>query len=206
MVKSYFPPMRLLRQWRSQHLLLLTLLGILGGVAGAIKPMALAQNRPSPIRLINVVKYYEGLPAQNRAIELLQNQIDKMNPELLQADSIVANVWRDSDTLTGHVDIIDELDSLTGADPLDLAIASANLRTGAPVDIEVLTGSNVESPDQVMVTVTQGGVLDDSVAGIRYRFDIERQDDSTWEIQKAGQQFRCQLGRGHQDWSDQLCL
>jgi hypothetical protein len=88
---------------------------------------------------------------------------------------------------------------------LQLAIANSNLRTGAPVDIELLSGPNVEAPDQVMVTVTAGGLLDDSVAGIRYRFDMQLQNGQ-WEIQRAGQQFRCQPGRGHQDWSDETCV
>ena len=130
-----------------------------------------------------------------------------MNPELLEADSIVANVWRNADSLSGHVNILDNIPAAnrTGADPLDLAMANVNLRTGAPVDIELLSGANVESPEQVMVTIIQGGILDDSIAGIRYRFDIARQND-TWEIQRAGQQFRCHLGRGQQDWSDASCL
>ena len=130
-----------------------------------------------------------------------------MNPELLAADSIMANVWRDTETLMGHVDILGDIaaSDRVGPDPLMLAIANANLRTGAPVDIEMLAGPNVESPDQVMVTVAAGGLLDDSVAGIRYRFDIQRQANQ-WEIQRAGQQFRCQPGRGHTDWSDQTCI
>jgi hypothetical protein len=119
----------------------------------------------------------------------------------------MANVWRDSESLVGHIDILEQIPPTerTGADPLALAIAAANLRTGAPADIELLPGANVESPDQVMVTVTAADILDDSVAGIRDRFDIERQGDQ-WTIQRAGRQVRCQPGRGHADWSDETCL
>jgi hypothetical protein len=185
----------------------LAVCSLLGGSTVGLQVLAQAQGTPLSISLINVVNYYTGLPHQDRAIWLLQSQIDKMQPNLLAADSIMANVWRDSDTLVGHVNVLEQIPAAdrVGADPFELAIANSNLRTGAPVDIELLSGPNVEAPDQVMVTVTAGGLLDDSVAGIRYRFDIELQNGQ-WEIQRAGQQFRCQPGRGHQDWSDDTCL
>jgi hypothetical protein len=197
----------MLSQLKSKFLYLLAIGSLLGGYSVGLKSFAQAQQTPMPIGLIDVAKYYDGLPHQDRALWLLQSQIAETNPELLEADSIVANVWRDSDPLVGHVDILGEIPAAnrTGADPLQLAIANANLRAGAPVTIELLSGPNVESPDQVMVTVTAGGLLDDSLGGIRYRFDMELQNGQ-WEIQRAGQQFRCQPGRGHQDWSDDTCL
>ena len=106
---------------KPKPILLLAVFTLLGGITWAVKPLAFAQNGQPAIRLINIVKYYEGLPYQDRALGLLQNQIDNMNPELLQADSIVANVWRNADPLSGHVDILDSIPAAnrTGADPLD---------------------------------------------------------------------------------------
>lgn len=171
----------------------------------ALRP-AVAQFSQTDLSLRGVVQFYNGLPHQDRAISALQQQIDKANPELLQADSIAANLWRNTATLTGHENILEGIaqDARTGSDPLEMAIAIANVRIGAPVDIEVLYGPGTESPNQAMVTVTEGGLLDDSLAGYRYRFDISRQGEQ-WTITRAGRQFRCQQGRGHQDWSIELC-
>lgn len=192
---------------RPNALFFLVLGSLLATQPWGLTSWALAQVTPPSLVLINVARYYKGLPHQDRALWLLQQQIDAMDPELLQADSIMANVWRNSDTLVGHVNILEQIPPAkrTGSDPLALAIDNANLNPGAPVDIEMLTGENVESPDQVMVTVTAGGILDDSVAGMRYRFDIQ-QHDGQWTIGRAGLQFRCQPGRGHQTWSDESCI
>lgn len=196
--------------FKNQKAVLSFALAVVGGLGWVVvmgRSPALAQEQPPPLSLTNVARYYEGLPHQDRALWLLQQQISTSMPELLQPDSIVANVWRNSETLTGHIDILDQIPvgNRRGTDPLNLALSHVDLRTGAPVQIEVLTGANVESPEAVMVTITEGGVLDDSVAGIRYRFDI-RQSNGQWEIRRAGQQVRCQVGRGHQDWSDVTCL
>ncbi|MEM9949143.1 MAG: hypothetical protein AAF810_24175 [Cyanobacteria bacterium P01_D01_bin.36] len=177
--------------------------GVLGSLM--LSP-AFAQLSQPGLSLRNIVQFYGGLPQQDRAISLLQQQIDKSHPELLQADSIAANVWRNSATLIGHEDIlsgISESDRI-GTDPLDMAMSVANVRTGAPVEIEALYGPGVEAPSQAMITITEGGLLDDSVAGFRYRFDINNQAGQ-WVIARAGRQFRCQPGRGQQDWSAELC-
>lgn len=186
---------------------LLISLAILGSLLGSIKSPAIAQNAQPSLSLIDVARFYDGLPHQIRALQLLQAQIDKNNPELLAADSIVSNVWRDSDSFVGHTNTLSQipLAQRTGTDPLTMALAIANPSAGRPLDIEVLpSGQSVEAPSQVMITIDQGGLLDDSVAGVRDRFDIAFQNGQ-WDITKAGRQFRCQQGRGHQDWSAELC-
>ena len=162
--------------------------------------------RPQPrLFLPSLARFYSGLPHQDRALSLLQDQIDKSNPELLQADSIAANVWRDSATLVGHEDILGGIaeGNHTGQDPLAMALSIANVRPGAPVDIEVLY-DQAELPSEAMVTITREGFLDDSVDGSRYRFDMEKQGEQ-WTITRAGRQFRCQPGRGQQDWAAGFC-
>ena len=183
--------------------LLLAAAGVLGTFM--LSP-AFAQLSQPRLSLRGIVQFYSGLSHQDRAISLLQQQIDKSNPELLQADSIAANVWRNSTMLVGHEDILGDIAEAnrTGTNPIDMAMAVANVRVGAPVDVEVFYGPGVESPTEAMVTITEGGLLDDSVAGFRYRFDIVNQNGQ-WTITRAGRQFRCQPGRGHQDWSIELC-
>ena len=191
---------------RSKHFLLSAMI-LLGGLSATAKLSAIAQTQPNSLRLIDVVRFYNGLPHQARSLQLLQQQIDDRDPALLQADSIAANVWRNSNTLVGHVDTFNQIspENRIGADPLALATNGAGIRPGAPVDIELLPSGGVESPDRVMITITQGGILDDSVAQVRDRFDIRRQDGQ-WIIQRAGRQIRCQEGRGHQDFSAENCL
>ncbi|PZO59881.1 MAG: hypothetical protein DCF15_03225 [Phormidesmis priestleyi] len=174
--------------------------------AGILMLSASAQDDQRPINLVDMAKYYSGLASQDRALALLQEQINNTNPTLLQADSIVSNIWRDTDSFAGHTDILSQIPSAqrNGTDPLALAMNSIDMRSAAPVNIEMLTGGAVESPSQVIVTIDQSGMLDDSLAGIRHQFDIAQQNGQ-WQIQRAGRQVRCQQGRGHQGWSEANC-
>ncbi len=182
------------------------LFAVAGGLLGVWGFNRLVVAQPTSISLMNVVRFYTGLPHQERAVFLLQQQISQMEPELLQADSIFANVWRNRDSLDSHVNILDQIDpsERSGSDPLMLALAQVRRDPGTPTAVELLPASNVESPDTALVTVTVSGLLDDSVAANRYRFDLRRQD-ATWEIVRAGRQNRCQPGRGSQVWTSTLC-
>lgn len=191
--------------------LLILTCGLLG--AWGLHRLAQAQpGMPVGISLLNVVRFYDDLPHQERAIVLLQQQINQMEPELLQADAIVTNVWRDGETLDGHVDILGQIAAAdrSGDDPINLALAQVRRGPETPTEIELLTAPNVEIPDMAMVTVSLSGLLDDSVAGHRYRFDLRRDvgadGTGTWEIVRAGRQQRCQLGRGSQTWTDDNCI
>jgi hypothetical protein len=48
------------------------------------------------------------------------------------------------------------------------------------------------------------GLADDSVRSIRTRIELQWQQ-SSWDIIWVGSQFQCRSGRGHQDWSGELC-
>ncbi len=48
------------------------------------------------------------------------------------------------------------------------------------------------------------GLADDSVGALRQRIELRRISNK-WQIVWVGQQFKCQSGRGHQDWSGILC-
>ena len=171
----------------------------------ALSPSAFAQSAPRPISLVDMARFYSEAPQQTRALQLLEQQIEARNPALLSGDAIVANVWRNTDVLLGHQDILSDIsaENRTGADPLQLAIAVANPSPGAPLNIEVLSDGG-EVRDSVVITLIESNLLDDSVEAILYRFDITAQNDQ-WTIQRAGRQFRCQTGRGQQDFAASLC-
>jgi hypothetical protein len=48
------------------------------------------------------------------------------------------------------------------------------------------------------------GIADDSINGMRYRIELQN-NQNNWEIVWVGLQTKCQQNRGHQDWSDGLC-
>ncbi len=54
------------------------------------------------------------------------------------------------------------------------------------------------------IVQTVVGLADDSVGGIRHRIELRRTSNK-WEIVWVGRQYKCQPGRGHQDWSGTLC-
>jgi len=61
-----------------------------------------------------------------------------------------------------------------------------------------------ETPDGAVVILTQSGLLDDSVEGMRYRLEFES-GENQWELVWAGRQVRCWPDRGSQEWSTELC-
>ena len=152
----------------------LTVLGsaVLGSVAGDFGLIAIAQSNERSLSLLNMAEFYTGLPHQTRALNILQSQIDQTHPELLQEDSITANVWRDSATLAGYDDILNTIPvaQRTGSDPLDMALAISRLTLGGTDNIEMIAGPGAENPTEVIITVSDSGLLDDSLAGIRYQF------------------------------------
>ena len=47
-----------------------------------------------PIRLINLFKYYKALPHENAAIDMLEDEINALDPNILQRDSEWYQTWK----------------------------------------------------------------------------------------------------------------
>jgi hypothetical protein len=98
-----------------------------------------------------------------------------------------------------------------GSDPKALALSAfGNTETETEGGSRQVT-VDYPQPNQAVVIITQLGVADDSVRGIKYRAEFVPTTKSTqthkqWEIVWAGSQVTCQPERGHQDWSKELCL
>jgi hypothetical protein len=71
-------------------------------------------------------------------------------------------------------------------------------RKSEQIAIEYPTGSSA------IVTVTLVGLADDSVRGMRDRLEFQNARGQ-WKLVRVGSQSQCQPGRGHQDWSAELC-
>lgn len=61
-----------------------------------------------------------------------------------------------------------------------------------------------QTADQALVVLTQTGLADDSVNGMRYRLEFIPEGDQ-WRLDWAGSQVRCQPGRGSEEWGTELC-
>ncbi|MBE9140089.1 hypothetical protein IQ254_23315 [Nodosilinea sp. LEGE 07088] len=61
-----------------------------------------------------------------------------------------------------------------------------------------------QTDDQALVILTQTGLADDSVKGVRYRLEFVPEGDQ-WQLDWAGRQVRCQSGRGSEEWINELC-
>ncbi len=65
-------------------------------------------------------------------------------------------------------------------------------------------------PSEIAVVKhTMIGLPDDSVNSMRYRIEMTwdpQNPDEDWQVVWVGQQFRCQQGRGQQDWGSDSCI
>ena len=55
-----------------------------------------------------------------------------------------------------------------------------------------------------VILYTLIGLADDSVRASRHRIELKR-NQNQWEIIWVGRQFKCQPGRGQQEWSGIIC-
>ncbi|MGH9949908.1 MAG: hypothetical protein ACRD6X_22295, partial [Pyrinomonadaceae bacterium] len=69
-----------------------------------------------------------------------------------------------------------------------------------------IKADSAEEPASLKVIVTDDGYADDSVRGTQYKFDLYKNTDGHWRVSTASKGWRCQQGRGHQDYSSKLCI
>ena len=64
---------------------------------------------------------------------------------------------------------------------------------------------NPESSEAAEVIITNEGLLDDSVMGLKYKLTLKRIKNGAWVIESAGKVVKCWKGRGHTTYSKELC-
>ncbi len=69
---------------------------------------------------------------------------------------------------------------------------------------QTVSGDSIESPDRVTVTLEEDTPTDDSIAAIRYRYQLSKTND-IWKIDSRDITQRCASGRGSPDFSKELC-
>ena len=65
--------------------------------------------------------------------------------------------------------------------------------------------NSAENPTQSTVTITQEGLLDDSIAGHQFIVQFQKASSGRWEITTIQKKRKCQPGRGSQAYSTELC-
>ena len=94
---------------------------------------------------------------------------------------------------------------LTGINPSKIALAVFGLKDDVEGNFQEELTANTNNPNQVIVTLTQMGLPDDSVRGIRYRIEFIPKDNQ-WHLVWAGWQQMCWSGRASQDWTTEQCF
>jgi hypothetical protein len=113
--------------------------------------------------------------------------------------------------------------------PLDFADFNQQIKTASaakegwvysPLDVTLkFTGSGMDSktkslrsrqlgpgevPDDVMVTVEEDGLMDDSVSGTMTMLRMKK-EEGIWQVYKASRAWKCWKGRGHETYSGKPC-
>lgn len=94
-----------------------------------------------------------------------------------------------------------------GKEPEAIALAALGLTETVESEQEQVE-LDYPRDNLAIVTITRTNLADDSVAGRRYLVEFAPygdQVDQQWQVVWAGQKFKCQANRGHQDWGKDLC-
>ncbi len=91
-----------------------------------------------------------------------------------------------------------------GADPEQIALEAFGIEEPGEGNFAQEATTVEQTPTTATVILTQTGLLDDSVEGMRYWLEFAAEED-VWEMIWAGRQVRCYPNRGSQDWSVELC-
>ncbi len=91
-----------------------------------------------------------------------------------------------------------------GADPEQITLEVFGIEDPGEGNFTQTVTTVEQTPTMAIVSLTQTGLLDDSVEGTRYWMEFTA-EAATWEMVWAGRQVRCYSNRGSQDWSIELC-
>ncbi|MGL4487272.1 MAG: hypothetical protein ACRCUG_09970 [Yersinia sp. (in: enterobacteria)] len=69
---------------------------------------------------------------------------------------------------------------------------------------QTVSGESVESPDNATVMLEEDIPTDDSVAAVRYNYQLSN-INGIWKIDSKNVTQRCVSGRGHTDFSKEFC-
>ncbi|MEO9385685.1 hypothetical protein [Chromobacterium phragmitis] len=91
--------------------------------------------------------------------------------------------------------------------PLEVALRFAKDRLGEDgrfeyATLKVIQTSKPEAFDQAGITLIREGLMDDSVKGVRQRFELSR-EENVWTLRAVKEDFSC--WRGRKGWGVKAC-
>ncbi|NJK64226.1 MAG: hypothetical protein HC921_17415 [Synechococcaceae cyanobacterium SM2_3_1] len=104
-----------------------------------------------------------------------------------------------------YLEIANASVDVSGADPVQMAseiFGSQGTVTEGNFVEEIVVSKQDENT--TVILVTQTGLADDSIEGIRYRLEFIPKGNE-WLLNWAGQQMRCRRGEGAQEWTTEIC-
>ena len=145
----------------------------------------------------------DSFPNPTIAVWQLRGQVDRHNsPEQVRRNYhplVLQEVWQDSKSSSTPA---------IGSNPTAIALSALGLTEKIENETELVEVTYPQE-NQAIVTITQTNLADDSVTGIRYRIEFAAYGSTVegkqWRVIWAGKQYQCQLDRGHQNWSTELC-
>jgi hypothetical protein len=102
-------------------------------------------------------------------------------------------------------DYADDVDEPWERSPALLAGQFLRLDEAQATQTSIDSRAQGEGTGTADVTVTQRGLLDDSIAAERYVLGLQR-DGDVWRLSSATWTQSCQPGRGHEDFSPAACV
>lgn len=95
-------------------------------------------------------------------------------------------------------------EKLVGDDPQQIALAAFGMTAPTEGNFKEEVTVVEQTASQAVVVLTQTGLPDDSVEGMRYRMEFIP-EGTQWRLDWAGRQVRCRPNRGSQEWTTELC-
>ena len=95
-------------------------------------------------------------------------------------------------------------DQRVGSDPEQIALKAFGMADPGEGNFNQEVTVVEQTPTQAVVSLTQTGMPDDSVEGMRYWLEFSAAENQ-WELVRAGRQVRCRPNRGSQEWSTDQC-
>jgi hypothetical protein len=90
--------------------------------------------------------------------------------------------------------------------PLRTSVEFLQLDDTTAFTTTVRVTTNPDAREQADVVATPDGLLDDSVHATRFEVHLTRRSDASWRLTSARWSQQCQLNRGHQDFTPELCV
>lgn len=106
--------------------------------------------------------------------------------------------------LTMAEDLASEMNYYTT--PLQVVIQDKQLFEPEELSTITLTQelNSVENPNQVIITLTESGLLDDSVQALQTTYDIKK-DEHGWYLEDKEVAYQCARGENTKDFVIDLC-